>query len=250
MAIPFLPLLGAAARAMGTRAVMGMGGSRLASSFAASKAVDVLDLGRRLGTPKPSQQQIDAEKMRLAREEVVRFTAGTAKAAGALASIPVAAFSLTKALEGLGGGILARRQQYETLNAGIANAFAQIRRQELVLGVQTASGAAPSTRGLANAFMALKEDIRPLTEVGVRLANVFGTGIITAARGIVLLLTPITWSLEKLVDLIDQIPGVTVPTPESQAGLQGELRDFFRQVRSGNFGNPINQRPGANRRLP
>lgn len=251
MPLPFLPLLGAAARGLAGRGMASLLGGRLGSVFSAgTTAVDVAGLARRLGTPNPSKEQIKSEEQRLAREQ---FVASARKMAGAMTSVALlgpAAFSAVKAVETFGAVVLERRRGFAMFNSGIAQSFARMERQNLLLGVRTGAGISPSTQGLAKAFMSLREDIQPLTEIGLRMMNVVGTTLIQFARLGVFLMRPLTWLVDKALDLVDRIPGVSVPTNTSQAALQGDLRKFFREVSRGNFGNPINQRPGRDQRLP
>jgi hypothetical protein len=251
MPLPFLPLLGAAARGLAGRGMASLLGGRLWTAFSAgTTAVDVAGLARRLGTPKPSQEQIKAEGQRLASEQFIASARKMATTMTSVALLGPAAFSAAKAVESFGAIVLERRRGFAMFNSGIAQSFARMERQSLLLGVRTGAGISPSTQGLARAFMALREDMQPLTEVGLRIMNVVGTTLIQFARLGIFLMRPATWLVEKALDLIDKIPFVSVPTETGQAALQGDLRKFFREISRGNFGNPINQRPGRDQRLP
>lgn len=97
--------------------------------------------------------------------------------------------------------------------------------------------------------MKLREDSQPMTEVGIRMMNLIGTGVIQIARFVLFISRPLTWFLDRSLDFFEWVTGLDMGMDGNQQ-LQGDMRKFFREISRGNFGNPINQRPGRDRRLP
>lgn len=175
MPLPFLPLLGAAARVFGAGmfSKLSMGGA--GQAFKATRPVDVLALGRQLGTPNPSQEQIKAAQMG-------QLTSAAGGAAKALLGIPAATGAAISGLEGFGAAILSRRDQFAQYNAGIADSFAKIRRQDTMLSIRGGAAVSGSTSALAESFMALREDTQPMKEAMMNLWNVAGVTLVGIAR--------------------------------------------------------------------
>lgn len=237
----FLPFLGGIAQAFGGRAVSGIMGTRLASSFVARQQVNIPALARQLGTPTPSQSQIHAAQLQQARQQFVQSATKMAHTMGSLAALGPAAYGATRALEGFGALLLHRRRALEPFHSGIASTFRQIERQDILLGAQTARGAAPSTIALGRAFMDLREDMQPLNEVITRTTNLMGLlGLKLAGLVTEYVFKPVGKQAVKLLNSIEKRFGLDA---FGRSGPQAELTHHFRQMSRGNFGRPVNRGP-------
>lgn len=175
MPIAGLPLLGAAARVLGAGAFARMGIGGASSLLKSARPLDVAALGRQLGTPVPSQDQIKAAQLG-------KLAGAAGGAATALLGIPAAVFSSISAFESFGSSILGRREQFAQFNAGIAQSFAKLARQDVMLGIRGGANVSGSTTALADSFMALREDTQPMKEAMMNLWNVTGFALVGLVR--------------------------------------------------------------------
>lgn len=175
MPLPFLPLLGAAAKTLGASAFLRMGLSGASSALKGAKPVNIAALGRSLGTPVPSAAQIKTAQL---------ASLGTAAggATKALLGMPSAVFSSISAFETFGSAVLSRREQFAQFNAGIAQSFAKLQRQDTLLSIRGGAAVSGSTTALADSFMALREDTAPMKEAMMNLWNVAGLTLVQLAR--------------------------------------------------------------------
>lgn len=171
----FLPLLGGIAKALGARSLLSAGLSGLGAAAKATKPVDVLALGRSLGTPVPSAAQIKSA-------ELAQLGNAAKGATSALIGLPGAVFATISAFEGFGAAVLSNREKFVQFNAGIAQSFSKLARQDVMLGIRGGAAVSGSTTALADSFMALREDTQPMKEAMMNLWNVAGLTLVGLAR--------------------------------------------------------------------
>ncbi|HEV3342610.1 MAG TPA: hypothetical protein VG125_19715 [Pirellulales bacterium] len=70
-------------------------------------------------------------------------------------------------------------------NGTIANVFAQLDRQQIMLGVRTARETGGTTAGLGEALMDLREEMQPLKEIAINVRNLGATGAVRFATAMV-----------------------------------------------------------------
>lgn len=217
MPLPFLPALGGMAAGMGRGFLAGFAGRRLGG--AASR---MMGMGDDDGT-----NRLDVESGRLA---------------GRFAALGVASVATIKALEGIGGSILQSRESLRMWNSTIAGSFAQIQRQQIQLAVREGKALAPSTKALADAYMGLQEDISPFQIARKRFGNLIGLFSTNIARKALGPFEGLLTGINKVLDRMEAKAGIGKDS--GLDGPQAEMRQFFRQWSHGNWGNPINRRPG------
>lgn len=253
MPLPLTSLFAAAAATLGSSALTRLMGTRVGTAFAGRQSVNVTQLGRRLGTPRPSQSQVDDERMRLARESakgsLIQLAVNGKKAAlvmGMVGGFGAAVIGVTKALEGFSTRTLERQRKLDFLHPAIAAAFSRLDFQTLRLNARTAAGTSQTTTTLANAVMRMQESGQPLREATTNLRNVMGTFSAMVAQAMLDFANRSGWpdTLDGIAKGLDLM---------FRGGLRNQLgtedyRQFMREMSKGKFGNAISQTPGDRNR--
>lgn len=230
--MPAPALLGAAARVLGTSVRSGMIGYASLPGRRREHYRQLLERREEIG------------------EGLFGVALGATKAGAALAALGglgSAAVLVTKALQGLSTKILDNQRSIAFLNPLIAASFARLDYNQLRLNARLAAGTSQTTATLANQVIAMQNAAQPFREATTNLKNVAGTFAS-------LLATAIYEAANKagLPDTLNSIAeawGLIF-----RGGLRNQLgvedyRQFFREMKKGNFGNPINQRPGKDGRF-
>lgn len=225
-----------------------------AAGFESGVEYTLEQIGRKLGTPRPSDEQVtevrrqqQKSRDREAFEELTSSVRRAAKATAALGSIPAVAYSVGTGLERFGSLLLHRQQDLRQFGTGIATAFAQLERQQVVLQARRASATSGTTQSLAQSIMELRENIAPFREAITNIWNSIGTLFTRLANLLITILehSGILTILEGIAWMLEWVVGDQRSRNAAAAGLQGDLRNFFSQLQRGNFGRPISQTPGA-----
>lgn len=161
----------------------------------------------------------------------------------ALVTMAAAAPAVTRAFEGFAAVLLHGRREYAQISGTIAGAFARLERQELLRSVATGRKIAPGTVALANAYSELRDETREFTERRMRFGNflgVIGSRMATSLAGTLNYM--FGEKIDGILDYLEELVGIEkAGTGEAQK----EFRDYFRRLRDGHHGRPLNKRPGG-----
>lgn len=167
-----------------------------------------------------------------------------AKALMFVSRMGVAGLGATKALELFANNLIQSRENLSLFHGGIAATFAQMERQQLGLQLRRAQATGPGVQRFADAVMRMREDTLQGRILMDNIWNSVGTGMATIVSFIATTAEPTLKMIqEKLVQW-----GVIPPPDAARNRVQGDLMDFLGQMSRGQFGQPINQRPGRNGR--
>lgn len=177
------------------------------------------------------------------------WLAGAAKEAAkglvSVGSLGIAGAGATRALEAFSTSLLKSRENLSLFHGGIAAAFARLDRQDLTLSLRRAQATAPGVQRFADAVMQMREDTLQGRILMDNLWNSVGTGLATIVSFISQTANPV---LKQISDFLVSW-GVVQPPDASRNRMQGDLIEMFEKMSQGQFGRPINQRPGRNGRL-
>jgi hypothetical protein len=173
-----------------------------------------------------------------------QWLAGAAKPIATISSLAVSGAAATKALELFANTLLESRESLSIFHGGIAAKFSQLERQEMTLGLRRAQATGAGVERFADAVMKMREDTLQGRILMENLWNSIGTGMATIVSFISQTANPVLNQIsEWLVTM-----GVIEPPNAARNRMQGDLMEFFEQMGQGQFGRPIQQRPGRNGR--
>ncbi len=193
------------------------------------------------------QRQEDIANSRHAQVRQAAWSAGKKSLAGALAmtnpakmaTAPIWLYGVIKGFELLGRTISDTNRDLRQFDSRIADSFARLDYAQLRSRQKVAQATSGSASFLNDQLAALTRELQPMRNTLGTLLNVVGGNLVSAARSMNTLLTPIVKSLEKIAKVAEWWYG----TGQSEEG-QAALRDFLRTQRDGKFSMPNNKRPG------
>lgn len=181
-----------------------------------------------------------AYRKRQREEQWEKVKGGSVSLIKSLATLTASLITGGKAAEAFGRRVLEGQRDLRRFNAGIANAFARIDRQDMVLAGRKASATSGSTQLLAKQYMELRNDLSPITHGIASSINLIATGVVGIARIATLLvkLNPALkfglWTLEQIERKLD---------PAGDGAKRSAYQGFLRDIVAGKWGAPKNQPP-------
>jgi hypothetical protein len=109
---------------------------------------------------------------------VGKVTEDVGRLGAAIATMPIK-------IERWADSLMESTRDLRRFNGTIANVFAQLDRQQIMLGVRTARETGGTTAGLGEALMDLREEMQPLKEIAINVRNLGATGAVRFATAMV-----------------------------------------------------------------
>jgi len=159
-----------------------------------------------------------------------------------LVALTVGLFTGAKAAEGFGKRVLEGQRDLRRFNSSIANTFAKLDRQDLVLAARKAASTSGTTRTLANQYMSLRSELAPITNSMANVVNLVATGVVLLGR----LATFGTKVVGTLTGISAAIDFVAWLFGDKKGGDQSPFKKFLQQAAAGDFAKPKNQPPQKN----
>lgn len=141
-------------------------------------------------------------------------------------------------IEAFTSEILESSRDLRQFNASIANSFAALDRQQLILSGRLASGTSGTARSLAKSEMDLRAALQPQRELLTNIKNTVGTGLNKLGTALATIVNQVLF-IEQINDLILKFLG---QNKNAARGPQAFM--FLDEVSKGRWQMPNNQNPG------
>lgn len=165
----------------------------------------------------------------------------TAVVAG-LTTLSLGVLGATKGIERLGTAVVEGYRGLEKYNGSIAVMFAQLDRQQVILGARYAAATGGSANFAGKGLMGLREQLAPLQQTFGTFKNLATGGLIRVAEGILRVVNVVLWPLKKIAEGLEWIVG---GGGEAQ---KAPIADLFGILGMGQLASqqrkPHNRRPG------
>lgn len=173
------------------------------------------------------------EKLKAVPGKILGAWAGLVKLTAGL-------FGAAKASEAFGRRVLEGQRDLRKFNASIANSFAKLDRQEIVLASRKAAATSGSTKLLADQYMALRQEIAPISDSLTNALNLLATGAVALARiGVVgAKILGYVAGISQAMAILNWLLG-----QQQDKGPQAEYRQFLREMAAGDFSKRKNEPP-------
>lgn len=129
--------------------------------------------------------------------------------AGNILALPFALAGIAKGLEQFGTALAESRRPLGRFNGTIANTFARLDQQSLVLQARRAQATGGSTKFMGDSLRSLRGEMAPLAKIGTTAMNFLGTIAIQGARVLTFLVkwNPVFVAIESLAKRYEKWAG-------------------------------------------